>query len=141
MRISHETIYRWVYLDASIDRTLYRHLRRQRKKRRKQRRYGTGQRFRADRIGIDQRPAVVANRQRFGYWEGDTVQGKPGSGGILTLVERKSRYLVAAKLESKKAEHLSKRGIKAFGPIPRRMRQTLTLDNGSVVSGKKVKKV
>jgi IS30 family transposase len=48
-----------------------------------------------------------------------------------TLVERKSRYLVAAKLESKKAEHLSKRGIKAFGPIPRRMRQTLTLDNGS----------
>lgn len=131
MRISHETIYRWVYLDASIDGTLYRHLRRQRKKRRKQRRYGTGQRFRDDRIGIDQRPAVVASRQRFGDWEGDTVQGKPGTGGILTLVERKSRYLVAAKLESKKAEHLSKRGIKALGPIPRRMRQTLTLDNGS----------
>lgn len=131
MRISHETIYRWVYLESSVDGTLYQQLRRRHKRRRKQRRYGTGHRFRADRVSIDQRPKEVAARQRFGDWEGDTIQGKPGTGCVATMVERKSRYLVAAKLEDKKAATLTEKCIKAFGPIPRRMRQTLTLDNGS----------
>lgn len=131
MRISHETIYRWVYLDASVDGTLYQQLRRRHKKRRKQRRYGSGHRFRADRVSIHQRPKVVADRHRFGDWEGDTIQGKPGTGCVATLVERKSRYLVAAKLEDKKAATLTEKCVRAFGPIPRRMRQTLTLDNGS----------
>lgn len=131
MRISHETIYRWVYLDSKTAGTLYQSLRRKHKRRRKQRRYGAGRRFRAGRVSIDQRPEVVATRQRFGDWEGDTVQGKPGTGCLATMVERKSRYLVAAKLEDKKAATLTAKCIKAFGPIPRRMRQTLTLDNGS----------
>lgn len=131
MRISHETIYRWVYLESSVEGTLYQSLRRKHKKRRKQRRYGTGRRFGAGRVSIDQRPEVVATRQRFGDWEGDTVQGKPGTGCIATMVERKSRYLVAAKLEDKKAATLTEKCVKAFGPIPRRMRQSLTLDNGS----------
>jgi IS30 family transposase len=131
MRISHETIYRWIYLDSSVEGTLYQRLRRKRKKRRKQRRYGTGRRFLAGRVSIAQRPDIVASRQRFGDWEGDTVQGKPGTGCLATMVERKSRYLVAAKLEDKKAATLTERCIKAFGPIPRVMRQTLTVDNGS----------
>ncbi len=131
MRISHETIYRWVYLEGSVDGILYQRLRRKRKRRRKQRRYGTGRRFKAGRVGIDQRPEIVETRERVGDWEGDTVQGKPGTGCIATMVERKSRYLVAAKLENKKAATLSEKCIKAFSFIPRVMRQTLTLDNGS----------
>jgi transposase, IS30 family len=131
MRISHESIYRWVYLDSSVDGMLYQSLRRKRKKRRKQRRYGTGRRFFADRVRIAQRPGVVATRQRFGDWEGDTLQGKPGTGCLATMIERKSRYLVAAKLENKKAATLTEKCVKAFGPIPRAMRQTLTVDNGS----------
>lgn len=131
MRISHETIYRWVYLESSVEGTLYQSLRRKHKKRRKQRRYGTGRRFSADRVSIDQRPEVVATRQRFGDWEGDTIQGRPGTGCVATMVERKSRYLVAAKLEDKKAATLTEKCVKAFGPIPRMMRKTLTLDNGS----------
>lgn len=131
MRISHETIYRWVYLESTVDGSLYLQLRRRHKRRRKQRRYGKGRRFGADRISISQRPEVVAVRQRFGDWEGDTIQGKPGSGCVATMVERKSRYLVAAKLEDKKAATLTEQCVRAFGPIPRRMRQTLTLDNGS----------
>jgi transposase, IS30 family len=131
MRISHETIYRWIYLDSSVGGTLYQQLRRKHKKRRKQPRYGTGRRFKADRVSIDQRPEVVATRHRFGDWEGDTVQGKPGTGCVATLVERKSRYLVATKLEDKKAATLTRNCVKALGPIPRKMRQTLTLDNGS----------
>lgn len=131
MRISHETIYRWIYLDHLVDGTLYLELRRKHKKRRTQRRYGKGKRFKDDRVGIDQRPKVVDTRGRFGDWEGDTIQGKPGTGCIATMVERKSRYLLATKLEDKKAATLTTQCTKSFGPIPRRMRQTLTLDNGS----------
>lgn len=47
------------------------------------------------------------------------------------MVERKSRYLMATKLEDKKAATLTEKCVKAFGPIPLAMRQTLTLDNGS----------
>jgi len=131
MRISHETIYSWIYLDASVDGKLYLNLRRRRKRRRRQKRYGSGRRFLAGRKNIAERPALVEGRQRFGDWEGDTVEGKKSSGCLATLVERKSRYLVATKLENKKAATLTDQGIRAFGVIPRRMRQTLTVDNGS----------
>lgn len=131
MRISHETLYRWIYLDATVDGSLYRNLRRGHKRRRKQTHYGAGKRFLPGRVGIEKRPGIVAQRQRYGDWEGDTVQGKPGQGCLVTLVERKSRYLVAAKLEDKKASSLTAKSLQALGPIPRVMRQTLTVDNGS----------
>ncbi len=131
MRVSHETIYRWLYLDARLDGKLYLNLRRRRKRRRKQKRYGTGRRFLAGRKNIAERPEIVEGRQRFGDWEGDTVEGKKSSGYIATLVERKSRYLLAAKLENKKAATFTEQGVKAFWTIPKNMRQTLTVDNGS----------
>ena len=130
MRVSHETIYRWVYLDAGVEGGLYRNLRRRHKKRRRQKRYGTGRRF-ADRKCITQRPRVVETRERYGDWEGDTIEGKRSSGYIATMVERKSRFLLATKLENKKAETLTTESIRTFGSIPRKMRKTLTVDNGS----------
>jgi transposase, IS30 family len=134
MRISHETIYRWVYLDASQNGDLRNHLRRRHKKRRRQTRYGSGRRFIPGRISIDERPAIVNTRERFGDWEGDTVEGAKGTGGIATHVERKSRYLIAAKLSDKKASTMSAQSIKAFSEIPMAMRLTLTLDNGKEFS-------
>lgn len=130
MRVSHETIYRWVYLDATVAGDLYLHLRRRRKKRRRQKRYGKGHRF-AGRKCISQRPEIVDGRQRYGDWEGDTIEGKKSSGYIATVVERKSRYLLASKLENKKAATLTGQGIRSFRAIPRKMRKTLTVDNGS----------
>ena len=130
MRVSHESIYRWIYLDASVEGELYRNLRRRHKKRRRQKRYGTGRRF-ADRKCITQRPRVVETRERYGDWEGDTIEGKRSSGYIATMVERKSRFLLATKLENKKAETLTTESVRAFGSIPRKMRKTLTVDNGS----------
>ena len=130
MRISHETIYRWVYLDASVDGKLYLNLRRNHRKRRRQKRYGKGRRF-ADRKCITQRPEVVDARDRYGDWEGDTIEGKKSSGSIATIVERKSRYLLATKLKDKRAATLTAESIQVFRPIPRRMRKTLTVDNGS----------
>ncbi len=134
MRVSHETIYRWLYVDAKQGGKLYCHLRRRRKKRRKQKKYGAGRRFIPGRISIAERPAIVEARERFGDWEGDTVEGKKGSGCIATHVERKSRYLIAAKLENKKAQSLSWESIKAFYRIPKKLRNTLTVDNGKEFS-------
>lgn len=134
MRISHETIYRWVYLDASQGGPLHRHLRRQRPRRRRQTRYGSGRRFIPGRVSIDERPAVVETRQRFGDWEGDTLEGAKGKGALATHVERKSRYLIAAKLSDKKAATMNAQSIAAFQKLPRLMRQTLTVDNGKEFS-------
>ena len=130
MRVSHETIYRWVYLDATVAGDLYLNLRRGRKKRRRQKRYGKGYRF-AGRKCISLRPEIVEDRQRYGDWEGDTIEGKKSSGYIATVVDRKSRYLLARKLENKKAETLTTQGIRSFRYIPKKMRKTLTVDNGS----------
>jgi IS30 family transposase len=130
MRISHETIYRWVYLDAASAGKLYFNLRRRHKRRRRQKRYGSGRRF-TDRKYISQRPGIVETRARCGDWEGDTVEGQKSSGSIATMVERKSRFLLATKLENKKAATLSAQSIRIFCAIPKKMRKTLTVDNGS----------
>jgi IS30 family transposase len=134
MRISHETIYRWIYLDATQDGDLHKHLRRRHPKRRQQKRYGSGRRFIPGRVSIDQRPVIVDTRERFGDWEGDTLEGAKGKGALATHVERKSRYLLAAKLADKKAATMNDQSIASFLKLPRTMRQTLTVDNGKEFS-------
>lgn len=130
MRVSAQTIYRWVYKDASRGGSLFTCLRWQHKKCRRQRRYGTGRGLIPGRIGIAERPDCVATRERYGDWEGDTVEGGKGSGNIATHVERKSRYLIAAKLMNKTAAVTATAVTAAYRRIPKVMRQTLTLDNG-----------
>lgn len=134
MRVSTETIYRWVYRDASQGGSLFTCLCRQHKKCRRQRRYGTGRGLIPGRTSIDERPDCVATRHRFGDWEGDTVEGSKGSGNIATHVERKSRYLIAAKLTNKTALVTAEAVVAAYRPIPKAMRHTLTLDNGKEFS-------
>jgi IS30 family transposase len=134
MRICPETIYRWIFQDARQGGHLYRHLRRRHKKRRKQRRYGSGRRFIPGRVSIDQRPPLVDLRQRFGDWEGDTLEGGKGKGGLATHVERKCRYLLAAKLLDKTSKTMTQQSIKSFRKPPRTLRHTLTVDNGKEFS-------
>jgi IS30 family transposase len=83
---------------------------------------------------IDQRPSIVDMRERFGDWEGDTLEGKQGSGGLATHVERKCRYLIAGKLPDKKAATMTQQSITSFRKTPRILRQTLTVDNGKEFS-------
>ena len=130
MRISYEAIYQWIYADAVNGGNLYTHLRRCHKKRRKQRRYGSLRGLIPGRVSIGQRPNAVDHRARFGDWEGDSLEGAKGSGAIATHVERKSRYLVAAKLSDKAASTMTIASASAFRPIPKQMRKTLTVDNG-----------
>ena len=99
LSISHETIYRYLWADRREGGTLYTHLRGARKQRRK--RYGSyDSRGRlAGKRSITDRPAVVDGRQHLGHWEGDTVLGAGQAGPcVLTLVERKTGYLVLGRL-------------------------------------------
>ena len=130
MRICYETIYQWIYSDAMNGGDLYTHLRRHHKRRRKQRRYGSCRGLIPGRVSISERPEAVDNRKRFGDWEGDTLEGAKGSGGIASHVERKSRYLITAKLYDKSAETMTIASVKAFRRVPKVMRKTLTVDNG-----------
>lgn len=134
MRVSHETIYRWIYLDAGEGGDLYSHLRRRHKKRRRQTRYGSGRRFLPGRVSISERPTIVETRERYGDWEGDSLEGAKGTGAFATHVERKSRYLLAAKLSNKKASTMTEESTKSFRSIPKALLQTLTVDNGKEFS-------
>jgi transposase, IS30 family len=110
------------------------HLRRRHKFRRRQKRYGAGRRFIPGRIGISERPAIVADRSRFGDWEADLILGRRGSGAIATHVERKSRYLIASRLADRKAETFNGAAVTTYQMLPVALRQTLTLDNGKEFS-------
>ncbi len=129
MRVSPETIYRWIYLDSRNKGGLFRHLRRRHKYRRKQKRYGPGRWLIPGRVPIHERPPIVAARMRFGDWEGDTLEGGKGSGGLATHVERKCRYLFAAKLIDKKAVTMTQQSIYSFRRTPKALRNTLTVDD------------
>jgi len=123
-----------MYLDAKAGGELYQCLRWQHKRRRKQRRYGSLRGLIAGRVSISERPAIVEQRSRFGDWEGDTVYGGRTRDCLLTQVERKSRYLIAAKISDRRASTVARCHIEHFGALPVSWRQTLTLDNGTEFS-------
>ena len=131
MQVRGETIYQWIYQDAAAGGMLYGLLHSAHKKRKKQRRCGAKRYLIPSRVGIAERPDTVATRSRIGHWEGDTLEGAKGKGGIATHVERKCRFLVAAMREDKSAASFSQGTQQAFADIPNRLCKTLTLDNGT----------
>jgi IS30 family transposase len=130
MRVTHETIYRWVYRHSATGEPWHEQLRRRHRKRRRRWACRACRGQIPGRIGIEQRPAVVDRRSRFGDWEADPMQGAKGRGALATHVERKSRYLLIRKLTDQRARTFSLATIKAFGAIPGKLRKTLTCDNG-----------
>ena len=58
------------------------------------------------------------------------MEGGKGTGGFMTHVERKSRYLVTAKLPDKKSMSINLESIRHFRRVPKILRLTLTVDNG-----------
>jgi len=126
--ISIEWIYMYVYADKGTGGDLWKHLRRQQKTRRK-RAGGRDRRGKIpNRVGIEQRPAIVDKRKRLGDWEGDTILGKGHRGAVLTLVERKSGYLLLGRLPRRTADNVATQAARLLRAVPHR--KTLTLDNG-----------
>ena len=99
LSISHESIYKLIFRDKTEGGRLYRHLRCQKKRRRK---YGKGKRvIIPNRISIDDRPAIVDKRNRIGDWEVDTIISSKSKQAILSVVERRSRFTLMTKLNSR----------------------------------------
>jgi IS30 family transposase len=131
LTISHETIYRYIWLDRKRGGSLHVHLRRANKPFRK--RYGAyDSRGRlAGKRHISTRPAGAENRSRVGHWEVDTVLGNSQGGAcIVTLVERKTGFVVIGKLERRAAADLNAR-LEALIRRERQPVRTITADNGT----------
>lgn len=129
-RISHQTIYRWIWSDSRRAGRYRPFLRVARKKRRKP--YGKPSKRGQipNRTSIEQRPAEANDRSRLGDWEGDTVVGKGRSGYLATCVDRSSRYVIARKLADASAASVNAALHDAMRRLPPELRQTLTVDNG-----------
>jgi IS30 family transposase len=139
MRISHESIYRYIYVlpRGELKRTLVKALRQERAYRRKQ---STGQQDEkrgkiADMLSIEERPADVADRSVPGHWEGDLILGKYAHSALGTLVERTTRYTILVPLGKKKdAVSVRQAYAQAFRSIPAEFKKSLTYDQGKEMS-------
>jgi IS30 family transposase len=136
MRVSHETIYRSLYVQArgALKRELLAHLRfqrlmRQAKEGRNEERRGKM----ADAVSISERPAAVEDRALPGHWEGDLLAGGKNS-YIGTLVERKTRYVMLVKVRSKHTQEVVAALQREVGKLPRELRRSLTWDRGKELS-------
>lgn len=83
---------------------------------------------------IDERPSIVNRRGRIGDFEGDTLMGRDKRVRIVSLVDRRSGYLIAFLLPRMNARLLTTLGLKRFQRIPKKKRKTITLDNGTEFS-------
>jgi IS30 family transposase len=133
LSISHETIYRHVWRDLAAGGTLHAHLRGARKQCRKRYgRYDSRGRLAGKRM-IGERPAVVERRRQMGHWEIDTMMGESlgeSSDCILTLVERKTGYVLIGKLQARTAAEANRALLELMKRHPGRV-LTITSDNGT----------
>lgn len=131
MQVSHETIYKYIYIHPRphLRRQLLFYLRRKHKYRRvKKSRMKTSPI--QDYISIDQRPIEANDRKVPGHWEGDLIVGTMNASAIGTLVERTTRYTVIVKLRARDAVSVRKAFEKKFNGLPEHLKRSLTYDHG-----------
>lgn len=126
--VSHEAIYHRIYADKRNGGTLHRALRCQKARRK---RYGGRERRGTipNQVSIEQRPAIVGTRERFGDWEADLVIGAGHQQALVTLNERKSRYALIGHVSRKTSQAVSDAMVSLLTPFAD-MVHTLTTDNG-----------
>ena len=138
MQVSHETIYRALYVQArgALKRELTRHLRRGRTRRyaRSQSSKGQGQGKLTAMVMISERPPEVEDRAVPGHWEGDLLMGGRTS-AIATLVERQTRYCQLVALpDGSGAVEVCEALKRSVATLPAQLRRSLTWDQGSEMS-------
>jgi IS30 family transposase len=131
MRVSHETIYRSLFVQARgvLKEELIGHLRRASYMRRPRQASKSGPPCIADGISIHERPAEVEDRAVPGHWEGDLLMGG-NSSQIATLVERRSRYVMLVKIDRKDTSTVTRALAKKIRQLPVELRRSLTWDRG-----------
>jgi len=133
-QVSHETIYRSLFIQArgALKKELLQRLRRKRAMRRSRHSSlkGEGLGQITDTVSIRERPAAVEDRAVPGHWEGDLIFGTNNS-QIATLVERHTRYVMLAKVNGKDTETVINALINQAHKLPRELYKSLTWDRGS----------
>ena len=126
--VCHETIYKIIRKDKTDGGTLYKHTRH----RLKHRKRPVNKKISIkNRVYIDQRPAIVNTKERFGDWEIDTIVGEDNKRAIVTMVERKTAFMMMEKLQhGKNAKELSKVVSRLLTAYIRHV-HTITGDNGT----------
>lgn len=131
-RLSHETIYQYVYSKEGQDQQLARHLPERRRKRRP--RYARKPRslvFPSE-CAIRNRPETINSRSEFGHWEADLMifRKEHGAANVATVVERKSRYTLLFRNNDRRSKPIMNQLIRHLAPLPVQARQSLTFDRG-----------
>ena len=133
MLVSHETIYRSLFIQARgvLKKELIQHLRFQRRIRRSRHARDSGHRSGqiVDAISIRERPAEIEDRAIPGHWEGDLIGGTKNS-HIATLVERHSRFTMLVKVSSKDTATVVAALGRHVRRLPASLRRSLTWDRG-----------
>jgi IS30 family transposase len=133
MRVSHETIYRSLFIQArgALKQELLEHLRSQHRIRRSQhcRVFKDRRGQIPEAISIRERPAEVEDRAIPGHWEGDLLRGS-GNSHIATLVERHSRFVLLIKVRSRDTAEVVGALSKHVRKLPATLRRSLTWDRG-----------
>lgn len=140
MRISHETIYEYLYVlpRGELRNTITQCLRRHhsvRQVRNKDRKKTCAIQ---DYLSIEERPIEVADRIIPGHWEGDLIAGHNNASAIGTLVERTSRMTFLVPLKHKDATSVRKAFARQFEKIPEALKRTLTYDQGQEMAKHKL---
>ena len=138
--VSHETIYRSLYIQArgALKKELLEHLRRTRNMRRSRHHtQKTDDHGRiTDTVSISERPAIVEDRAVPGHWEGDLLFGSHNS-QIATLVERQTRYVMLVKVAGKDTESVVNALIANARKLPQELYKSLTWDRGKELADHK----
>lgn len=137
MRVSHETIYRSLFIQARgvLKKQLIGHLRSKRRLRHS-RKAGTHTELRGqipDAVSIRERPAEAEDRAVPGHWEGDLISGSKNS-HIVTLVERHSRFTALVKVPNRETVTVVKALTRQIRRLPASLRRSLTWDRGHELS-------
>jgi transposase, IS30 family len=133
MRVSHETIYRSLYVQGrgALKHELTRHLRTGRALRKPRRKQGQRLQRIKDMVSISERPPEVEDRAVPGHWEGDLITGEQNQSAIGTLVERKTGFVMLLHLpDDHGALAVQQAMITKMSQLPEILRQTLTWDQG-----------
>ena len=132
MRISHESIYRYIYYRVAQKDYCHRLLPMRKNRRGRIKRGGISPiHFIKHRRSLKERPRIVDERRQPGHWEGDLMAFSKYGQYVLVLHERVSRILRIVRLKNKTAAHVAERIARALQRLPGHLRRTITFDNGT----------